>query len=362
MQRERFLLLVWLPLLYLGASLVAIGAARAQLHEDGSAPHIAVLLPLKSSAFGRPADAVRRGLIEAQRVHPGSGLPLIVHATGDDPFDILQAYERALRDGAKLVIGPLTRSAVSALAGSNLVAVPTLALNAPEVDVVLPANLYLFGLQVENEAKQLAQLAIDQGRRSALVVVSETALSKRISQAFIDEFTRSGGQIAEQFQYTTESGNLMRLRDSIALGGADLAFLALDAQRAKLIRSFLGNALPVYATSLVNTGSDALASVELNGVFFVDMPWLLTPDHPAVLSYARPEQIQATTEAQRFYALGIDAYRLAQELLRPDTEHPPLDGVTGYITLDRDRRLLRELIPAQFLQGQLRVLAETVPR
>ena len=37
-------------------------------------------------------------------------------------------------------------------------------------------------------------------------------------------------------------------------------------------------------------------------------------------------------EFQRFYALGIDAYRIAQELLNPRPEHSPLDGVTGFIT------------------------------
>jgi len=343
---------------------LAPGNASAQAQEpehDTTQParpgsHIAVLLPLKSSALARPAEAVRRGVWEAHRVHAGSGLPVVVHATGDDPFDISQAYERAVKDDARLVIGPLTRSAVSALAGSTLVTVPTLALNAPDGDAPLPPDLYVFGLQVENEAKQLAQLAAAQGRRRALVIAGDGALSKRLSQAFTDEWKRQGKEVAEQFAYTTDAGELSRLRDMLALGSADMAFLALDAKQAKLIRSFLGLSLPIYATSLVHTGTDALARLELNGVYFVDMPWLLAPDHPAVLSYTRPEQ--ASMEFQRFYALGIDAYRIAQELLKSRAE-PVLDGVTGTITMDRERRLLRESIAAQFQQGEAKVLAET---
>ena len=125
----------------------------------------------------------------------------------------------------------------------------------------------------------------------------------------------------------------------LTIGSADMVFLALDGKRAKLIRSYLGLSMPIYATSLVHTSDAPLANYELNGVYFVDMPWLLTPDHPAVLSYERPDPAQANIEYQRFYALGIDAYRIAQSLLKSDSEFQPLDGVTGYITLDRDRRL-----------------------
>lgn len=343
----------------MGACALGNDGALAQQPEgiDAERPdaHIAVLLPLKSSALARPAEAVRRGVWEAQRVHAGNGLPLVVHATGEDPFDIVHAYEQAVRAGALLVIGPLTRSAVTALAHSNLVSVPTLALNAPETDAPLPYTLYVFGLQVENEAKQLAQLAAQHGRRRALVISSDSALSKRLSQGFSEEWQQRGNKIAEEAAFTTDPNELGKLRDTLALGAADMVFLALDAKQAKLIRSYLGLSMPIYATSLVHTGSDPLARLELNGVYFTDMPWLLAPDHPAVLSYARPEP--ASMEFQRFYALGIDAYRIAQELAkhRPDLS---LDGVTGQITLDRDHRLVREPIPAQFQQGETKVLAE----
>jgi len=332
--------------------------AQEQAQPGDQQPYLALLVPLKSQALGRVADAVRRGVLEAYRVHPSPGLPLRILATGDDPFDVVQAYERAVRAGAQTVIGPLTRSAVSALAGSNLVSVPTLALNAPEVDVPLPPDLYLFGLQVENEARQIAQLAASQGRRRALVVVSDTALSKRLSEAFRNEWTQRGHAVEEEFQYTTDAASLNRLRDTLTIGTADMVFLALEARRARLIRSYLGLSMPVYATSMVHTSAAALSNYELNGVYFVDMPWLLTPDHPAVLSYERPDPAQANLEFQRFYALGIDAYRLAQTLLKPDPNRQPLDGVTGTISIDRERRLTRELIPAQFVQGQTRVLSE----
>ncbi len=325
-----------------------------------SGPQIAVLLPLKSPSIGRQADAVRLGILEAAKVDRGTTLPVVIHATTDEPFDVVNAYESVVRAGAQVVIGPLTRSAVTSLAATSLVTVPTLALSAPDADAIAPADLYVFGLQLENEAKQIAQLARRLGRRGAIVVASETALSHRLEQAFSEEFQRQGGTIKDQFDYTNDPPSLLKLRNSIANRIGDMIFLALDDRRSKQIRSYLGSNVPIYATSLVHTSTEPLANFELNGVYFVDMPWLLTPDHPAVLSYTRQEQ--AGLEFQRFYALGIDAYRIAQDLLKPSSSHAALDGVTGTITLARDHRFVRESIPAQFSQGEAHVLVNKAAR
>jgi hypothetical protein len=208
----------------------------------------------------------------------------------------MEAYERAVRDGAQLVIGPLTRSAVTALAATQLVNVPTLALNTPEADSVLPQNLFLFGLQVENEAKQVAQLAREKGRR-ALVIASETTLSRRLAQSFADEFAHRGGTVVDQVLFVSDSPVLIKLRDSIAAGISDVIFLALDAQRARAVRSYLGGAQPIFATSLVYVSAEPLANFELNGVYFVDMPWLLSPDHPAVLAYTDSRKAASSSSA-----------------------------------------------------------------
>jgi len=165
---------------------------------------------------------------------------------------------------------------------------------------------------------------------------------------------RRGNEVSDEFAYTSDPGELGKLRDMLAVASSDMVFLALDAQQSKLMRSYLGLSMPIYATSLVNASNDALARLELNGVIFVDMPWLLLPDHPAVLSYARPDS--ADLEFQRFYALGIDAYRIAQGLAGPRGDAAPLDGVTGTITVDRERRVWREAVAAQFAQGEIRIL------
>ena len=85
------------------------------------------------------------------------------------------------------------------------------------------------------------------------------------------------------------------------------------------------------------------------------MPWLLQPDHPAVMIY--PRQDYRDPDLDRFYALGIDAFRVTQEMLsgKPVTT---LDGVIGRLTLRRRPPVPRALTAAQFSDGKLRITGE----
>ena len=80
------------------------------------------------------------------------------------------------------------------------------------------------------------------------------------------------------------------------------------------MRPYINSAIPVYATSQVFSGNtNTLTNYDLADVRFVDMPWMLQPDHPAVMIY--PRVVPAVTpDLERLYALGIDAYRLLQVL------------------------------------------------
>jgi outer membrane PBP1 activator LpoA protein len=318
-------------------------------------PHLALLLPLDSTAFGRHAEAVRNGFFAAARIQGSAPLPVRVYSTGDDPNQVTEAYLRALSAGARAIVGPLTRSGVTAIAESAMVMVPTLALNVPEGRVDPLPDLYTLSLQVEAEARQVAQLAWQDGRRTALTVVGDTPFLSRIHQAFVEEFTRLGGTHLAAYPYTTDPEGLARIKlaadAAVESSTADMAFLALDLTRARLSRAYLGT-LPLYATSQVHPGNAGLlAGFDLAGVRFLDMPWVLQPDHPAVMAYPRPDYRDAV-DLERFHALGIDAFRIAQVMLsgNPDVA---LDGVTGRLTLGPDHQFVRGLSIAQFSDGRL---------
>lgn len=309
-------------------------------------PHIALLLPLKSAAFGRAAEAVRQGFMAAANNAPQT-LPVRVYECADEKKEVIALYQQAVANGASAVAGPLTRDGVATLAGYAGITLPTLALNLTEEK---GANkLYFFGLPTEVEARQIARLAKNTGLHEANIVSNGTPLSNRLSQAFAEEWKILGGYIGKEILYQGDPAAL----GSISATGDNMVFLAANAETAHLIRPFLNNALPVYATSQVfNGNADTLTNYDLNDVRFVDMPWLLQPDHPAVMVYPRATP-PLEPDMERLYALGIDAFRLLQIVLNNNYQASlPLDGVTGRIKLNGQRQFLREAIPALFWQGR----------
>ncbi len=314
-------------------------------------PDIALVLPLQSRDFGSAADAVQRGFFAALKTH-GDAAVVIAFPTNANSDQVLTAYSAALSRGAKVVVGPMTRSAVSSLAGSGLVAVPTLALNAPEGDAPLPRNFYWFGLSSEAEARRVASLALREEQKFCFVVLADTPLARRGAQAFGETYQTQGGKVMQTFSFNPAESSFPQIRDRLANFESGCVFLAADADQARLVRPYLSNSLMVYATSQINS-PEALPrdNVDLNGIRFVDMPWLLQADHPAVMIYPRANT-GPRDNLERFYALGIDAYRIAIELLQAKrVPRLDLDGVTGRIHMGPNNQILREPMFATFKAG-----------
>lgn len=315
------------------------------LPSDGKAvPHIALLLPLKSAVFGTSADAVKQGFLAAANLKQ-RGLPVRAYGDFDENSSVVGVYRQAIANGALAVVGPLTRNGVTALAAEKNIPVPTLALNVVEGQAA--QQLYFFGLAAEAEARQVAKLGRRQGLNQAIVIATRTQISQRLQFAFEEEWHTSGGTILREIEFNDDPTVLADL----AYAPGTVVFLAANAEKARLIRPYLSNRLPVYSTSQIFVGNDkTLTNYDLSGIRFLDAPWLLQPDHPAVMIYPRANP-PLSADRERLYALGIDAYRLIQLLLanRVDTALP-MDGVSGNIKL-QGHVFLREPILAVFQQG-----------
>ena len=318
-------------------------------------PHIALLLPLKSAAFGRAAEIVQQGFMAAANNQPLS-LPIRVYESDDESKEITALYPQAIANGALAVAGPLTRAGVAALAADPEIPVPTLALNIGEANGA--DKLYFFGLSAEAEARQAAQLAAAANLRNAIIVSTGAPLSRRLSQAFAEEWKLLGGSISSEILYTDDPAVLAGLPED----PGNMVFLAADIAKARLIHPYMNIALPVYATSqLFNGNTDTLTNYDLNNTRFVDMPWLLQPDHPAVMVFSHANT-PLEPDMERLYALGIDAFRLLQIMLGNSYRDAlPLDGVTGLISLNRHHQFQRKAIPAQIKQGRGQPLESKSP-
>lgn len=302
----------------------------------GAQARVALLLPLESSALAKAAEAVRAGFM-AGHERDGAGIEVQVVSSGDSTEDTLRAYARAAEQN-DIVVGPLARSAVAAVASSNVVTKPTVALNHPQLDRPLPAQMLVIGLSLEEEARQVADWAAqEQQSGRALVLGGSAAWQQRVVGAFTSHWARLGRNNATVdlpvLDGYVDANALSDLRKRLEIDRPDLVFAALDANQLRQVRSAIGTSLPTYGVSAANPGRTAGAGwPELDGVRMLDLPWTIQPEHPQVMVYPRPVDAD-TLDMQRLYALGIDAFRVAREVAQHPGSGFELDGVTGRLSV-----------------------------
>ncbi len=385
-----------------GAPAIAAWRARYPAHPaaellrtDFSAPtpasqlppgaHVAVLLPVTGRNAAAAAQ-IREGLMAGYFSLPAASRPqLRIYDTA--ATSIAEALNEATRAGAEFVIGPLTREEVVAAADAPGRRPPLLALNFLAAEAASPQSFYQFALSPEDEARLAARRALADGRRRAVALVPEGDWGTRVLNAFRAEFEGGGGQLLDSVAYAPSRNDYsvpiqsaLRLKDSRArqkrLEGAlgttlafqprrradiDLLFTPAPSATARQLRPqlrfhFAGD-LPAYATS--DAYEPGLAgNQDLEGLVFPDMPWMLGADGPAARLRA------ATTDAWgadvrgrgRLYAFGFDAWLLYQGLRGTNGGPVSIDGVTGRLSVDAERRVRRDLGWAQIRGGAPRAL------
>ena len=327
--------------------------ANAPFVNSGLLPgrlRMALLVPMRSPALRGAAEMVRDGFRAAHQ-RDGANVDLIIIETDDDPQNIAAQYRDAVIKHDVLV-GPLSRSGVAAVAAGGNVTRPTIALGQPEpgggLEPVLPPKMLVMGLSIEEEARQAADWAarLHPGAR-ALVLSTGVAWQRRAARAFTNQWKR-GDAVAETLEMASGGGaltaaDLANLKKRMTGAAPGVIFLALDAAQARQLRQTIGKRSAVYGTSQLNALNLAEAGTaplqpELDGVRLLDLPWQLQADHPAVMIYphppARGEQRRGP-DFERLYALGIDAFRVAQEI-GAGHQSFTLDGVTGQLAVQFD--------------------------
>ncbi len=348
--------------------------------------HIALLLPHRGP-YAKPAAALRDGFLAAhyRRSKQDYRPQIHIYDVGADASSAAATYDRALRDGADFIVGPLRKEGVKQLAQRMRLPVATLTLNYSSGPGHPPPNLFQFGLAPEDEARQVAERAWLDGNNQALALLPAGPWGQRLLDAFRETWQQLGGTLLEFQFYPPEDNDfsrpiqaLLNIDDSKArhqrlekiIGQAlkfeprrrqDAGFVFLGAfpRQARLIRPQLkfhyASKLPVYATSHVFTGkTDRNADRDMDGVLFCDIPWVLADNqHQPPLKKA----IQALWPAKaaqytRFYALGADAYDIIPFLnnLRA-YPYERFSGRTGMLSLSEDNRIFRELHWARFKNG-----------
>ena len=355
------------------------------LSQPPAAPtRVALLLPL-SGRLAPAGKAVRDGYLASYYAASERGeANFELNVYNQDHFPSANAaYETAIADGMELLVGPLSKQAVTQLQQRDLLPIPILALNRTANSSTPSPNFLQHALAPEDEAQGIAEIAFGQGARRALVLRPAGNWGKKVSESLVSRWLELGGSLADDVSFTGREEYSKSVEDGLGIPASqararrtrdllqnsveftprrrkdiDVVFLlARSGAEARSLKPLLAfhyaGDLPVYATSSIFGGVADQRDRDLDGVNLVEIPWLLDASNPL-----RSEIAAGGTSSNAYHrlnALGADAFLLQSHygVLKSDV-NPILRGHTGLLSLNEKGWVERELPLATFDRGVLR--------
>jgi len=327
--------------------------------------HIALLLPTKGP-HAKAAKIVRDGFLAAyyrakqNQLSPDAEVKMI-----DTSSQSLEAaYQKALSEHANIIVGPLTKSEVQAISKLQL-EIPVLALNTISENNTFPKNLYQFGLMPEDDVVAVAEHALRQGHQRTLILAPHSEWGLRLADTFKQVWVSHHATVVDIKLFKSPAELESKIRDLLQVQGtarrtdADMIFIAASPELALQIKPLLNfyyaEALPVYATSSIYSGTPSPhKDQDLNGIHFCDMPWVLAQSSEMQEAHSTLQELwpNSVNASPRFFALGMDAYQLAIQLGNPERfSARSTPGFTGELQINNTQRIQRGLVCARFEQG-----------
>jgi len=343
---------------------------------------VAILLPTEGG-LASAARAIRDGILSAYLDQPGNST-LRFYSSGETGESTMAAYLQAREDGATQIVGPLRSESASVLASLDDPGVPILLLNEPAEYKAIPPEqetiVNNISLSQSEEAWAIADKAISQGQKKAILLVQDSAWGTRIESAFTSGFEKGQGRIPAvvHFNPAVEDYNdmltrLLKIDESeqrkselqsrlgIALNfepsrrdDFDFIFMAASPQEGRelkpLLRFHNAGDVPVYAMGRIFSGKTEPAyDQDLNSIIFPITAWQL---RTAQADMPPLESIRDGSFGN-LYALGQDAWRVLPwiPLMQrdPDLWFP---GDVGELRMQANGHLERQPAWAQFSAGR----------
>ncbi|TNF93421.1 MAG: hypothetical protein EP297_12605, partial [Gammaproteobacteria bacterium] len=210
--------------------------------------HIALVLPL-TGKLATAGKAIRDGFLAAyleSAAAIGVNVKIDIHDTAGQPDLATFAVRQADQSGAKFIVGPLDKNAVSAVANLAGISSQVLVLNQIPVDPFIEAPetaattteedinstaeaetkvdaaqaliesniypdvypiIYQFTLAPEDESSQVAERASLDQHFNAMAIVPENVWGNRIYEAFAERYSGLGGEILTKQTYKKGSAD-----------------------------------------------------------------------------------------------------------------------------------------------------------
>jgi len=224
---------------------------------------LGVLLPRSGElAFLGPAADAGAALAAADIDAAGGvfGTPVALHpadSAPDVPGQAEAEVDRLLGAGVDVIVGPITSGATARVlervraAGGVLVSPGSTATGLDELDT--DGRLFRTAPADDLQGRALAELVLDDGARTASLVVRADRYGRTIADAFTTRFAGDDGEIASRVEYEPTSGDLASTVMAALDTSADAIVVVGLAESAAVLEALVAagerpDGRPVYGT------------------------------------------------------------------------------------------------------------------
>lgn len=368
---------VTLPIMLLGLAacdtIPVTGLSTGQNIRVGDPVPVALLVP---SGSGQGTDEILARSLEnaarlAMRDLNGVEIDLRVYPTAGDAALAAANAEKAVDEGAKIIIGPVYAAAANAagnaVSGDN-VNVLAFSNNA----AIAGGNVFVLGPTFQNTANRMASFAASQGKQRYVVVYGQDAAGQQGRDAIQRAVAAQGGEVAANVGYALSQQDVIasipRIKAAVVENGADAVFMTTDS----------ATALPLLSQLLPEAGVTS-ETAQFIGLTRWDIPpqtlslpgvqngWFAVPDPAATATFSGQYQAAYGSAPHPIGGLAFDAIAAigalasqgASDALTSSalTRAGGFRGASGVFRLNGDGTNSRGLAVATITDAQVQIIS-----
>lgn len=324
--------------------------------------NLALLLP-QSGPLASAARAIRNGFLSTHLFHLQTVPEVNVKIYDTEQSDIVKLVDRAIAEGADMIVGPLDKDRVRSVIQGDSLPIPSIALNRISSAPINNATSLQLAIAVEDDVRQIIDKLNDLRVRKVLLVIGSSHWSARAS-VWLKRSLSTGMQVVDE----TVLNNLAEVTEDIAeilhVGQSNRRHQALEQEIGKLEFTPRRRHDIDAVVALVDHSEFASLTAALHYHFAGDLPILVAEptfrNRQLEAEYANgtlytsiPANLYRTQLTDEIlvsfkesellfplYVFGSDAYRVAMNI-QTLKDGGSLLGLTGVLAIEQPGVLTR---------------------
>ena len=340
---------------------------------SGEPVPVALLVP---SGTGQGTDELLAQSLEnaarlAMRDLNGATIDLRVYPTAADASLAAANAEKAVDEGAKIIIGPVYASAANA-AGRAVAADGVNVLSFSNNAAIAGGNLFVLGPTFQNTANRMVNFAVSQGKQRFVVVHGQDAAGTQGRDAILRAIAASGTSSVGTVGYALSQQDVIaaipQITSAVTTNGADAVFMTTDS----------ATALPLLSQLLPEAGVSTEVA-QFIGLTRWDIPaqtltlpgvqngWFAVPDPASAAAFSSQYQAAYGAAPHPIGGLAFDAIAAIGALASRGnadaltaaqlTQGAGFQGASGIFRLNADGTNSRGLAVATISDAQVSIIS-----